>query len=83
MFKMKRISTQNRDRLTSGNGIGIVNTAIYSKREVAALLGVTPRYLERVIASGKLRVFKPSRKLVRISGKDVAAWLDAHASIAA
>jgi excisionase family DNA binding protein len=59
------------------------NGEILNKKETAALLGVTTKYLERQVRAGKLRASKPSFKLIRFQRKDIFAWLDKHASIEA
>jgi excisionase family DNA binding protein len=56
---------------------------ILTKKETAALLGVTTKYLDRQVRAGKLRASRPSFKLVRFQRKDVLAWLDRHATIKA
>ena len=65
------------------SAVGLSNTAIYSKAQTAELLGVTVRYIERQVATGKLRACKPTGKLVRILGRDLESWLNAGASVAA
>jgi excisionase family DNA binding protein len=62
---------------------GLHNAAIYTKEQVAELLDCTVRYIERQIRAGRLRACKPSGKFVRILGKDITAFLESGASIAA
>ena len=57
------------------------NSAILTKREAAALLRCTTRYLERQIRAGRLRAMKPTGKLVRILRRDIDAFLESGASI--
>ena len=57
--------------------------AILTKQEAAGLLRCTTRYLERQIKAGRLRACKPTGKLVRILRRDIDAFLDSGASIAA
>jgi excisionase family DNA binding protein len=57
------------------------NSAILTKREAAALLRCTTRYLERQIRAGRLRAMKPTEKLVRILRRDIDAFLESGASI--
>jgi hypothetical protein len=47
---------------------------ILNKKQAAALIGVTPKYLDSQIRAGKL-------KLVRIRRSDIYAWLDAYATM--
>ena len=58
-----------------------INSAILTKREAAALLRCTTRYLERQIRAGRLRAMKPTGKLVRILRRDIDAFLESGASI--
>ena len=59
------------------------NSAILTKAQTCALLSCTPRFLEKQIAKGYLRACKPSKKFVRILRKDVDAYLERFASVAA
>jgi excisionase family DNA binding protein len=61
-------------------GAGI--PAILTKQQAAEYLQVTPRYIERAAASGRLRVFKPSAGVWRVSLRDIEAFLNSGASIA-
>ena len=57
------------------------NAAILTTREAAALIRTTPRYIQRMIKSGRLRACKPSGKLVRILRRDLDAFLESGATI--
>jgi excisionase family DNA binding protein len=57
------------------------NSAILTKREAAALLRCTTRYLERQIRAGRLRALKPTGKLVRIRRSDLETFLESGATI--
>ena len=59
----------------------LCDLAILTKREAASLLRVTTRYLERAIASGRLRACKPTGKMLRIYRRDLDKFLEAGASI--
>ena len=61
----------------------VSNSAILTKPQAAELLGCTTRYIERMIACGKLRACKPSGKFVRIFRSDIDKFLLSAASIAA
>jgi len=63
------------------NATELNGVAILTKREAAALLRTTPRYIERQIHAGRLRACKPSGKLVRILRRDLDAFLNAGATI--
>jgi excisionase family DNA binding protein len=58
------------------------NSAILTKREAADYLKVSPRYLEQMVRSGRLLVFKPTTKLWRVSRKNLEAFLHSGRSIA-
>jgi excisionase family DNA binding protein len=60
-----------------------VNSAILTKKQAAEYLQTTPRYLERMVTSGRLRALKPTGKLWRVRRSDLDAFLDTGASIAA
>jgi excisionase family DNA binding protein len=60
-----------------------VNSAYLTKQEAAALLRCTPRYLERMVNAGRLKALKPTGKLWRVRQRDLDAFLESGASIAA
>jgi excisionase family DNA binding protein len=60
-----------------------VNSAILTKEQAAAYLQVTPRYLERMVSQGRLRVFKPTGKLWRVRQSDLDRFFETGASVAA
>jgi len=51
-----------------------------TKQQVAEMLQVTPRFLERMVKSGRLRVLKVSRRLVRFRLSDIDAFMSASES---
>ena len=57
------------------------NSAILTKQQAAEYLQATPRYIERMVASGRLRALKPSGKLWRVRQSDLDAFLESGASI--
>ena len=59
-----------------------VNSAIMTKAQAAEYLQVTPRYIERAVAAGRVRAFKPTGKLWRVRRSDLDAFLESGASIA-
>jgi excisionase family DNA binding protein len=61
---------------------GLQGVAILTKREAAALLQTTARYIERQIRAGRLRACKPSSRVVRILRRDLDAFLESGATIA-
>jgi excisionase family DNA binding protein len=58
-------------------------SAILTKQQATEYLQVTPRYIERTVASGRLRALKPTGKLWRVRQSDLDAFLESGASIAA
>jgi excisionase family DNA binding protein len=60
-----------------------VDSAILTKQQAAEYLQVTPRYLNRMVASGRLKALKPTGKLWRVRRRDLDAFLESGASIAA
>jgi excisionase family DNA binding protein len=57
------------------------NLAILTKRQAAAYLQTTPRYIERMVASGRLRAYRPTGKLWRVRLNDLTAFLESGASM--
>src|SRR5262249_6685705 len=55
--------------------------AILTKRQAAAYLQTTSRFLERRVASGRLRAYRPTGKLWRVRRSDLDAFLESGASI--
>jgi excisionase family DNA binding protein len=55
--------------------------AILTKQQAAEYLQVTPRYIERMVRSGRLRAFKPTGKLWRVSRGSLEAFLEAGTTI--
>jgi excisionase family DNA binding protein len=52
------------------------NDDILTKKQAAAILGCTPRFLERHIAKGRLRALKPTKKFVRIRRSELDKFLE-------
>jgi excisionase family DNA binding protein len=59
------------------------HSAILTKRQAAEYVQATPRYLERMVAEGRLRALKPTGKLWRIRRSDLDAFLESGATIGA
>jgi excisionase family DNA binding protein len=58
----------------------VSNSTILNKQEVAALLKVSPRYVERQVRSGRLRALRLSHKVTRFHRRDVETFLASTAS---
>jgi excisionase family DNA binding protein len=56
-------------------------SAILTKQQAADYLQTTPRYLERMVASGRLRALKPTGKLWRVRRNDLDAFLESGVTI--
>lgn len=54
---------------------------LLTKAEAALRIKSTIRYIERMIARGRLRALKPTGKLVRIRQRDLDAFLESGATI--
>jgi len=65
----------------SGTAAEAVIPAILTKQEAAAYLRVSTRYLENMVRSGRLCAFKPTKKLWRVSRRNLDAFLESGASI--
>ena len=59
------------------------HSAILTKPQAAEYLQATPRYIERMVAEGRLRAFKPTGKLWRVRLSDLDAFLESGASTVA
>jgi excisionase family DNA binding protein len=59
------------------------HSAILTKQQAADYLQVTPRYVNRMVAAGKLKALKPTGKLFRVRLSDLDAFLESGATIAA
>jgi excisionase family DNA binding protein len=49
-----------------------------SLRDAACEIGATRRFLERRIEDGELAVFRPSRRLVRVSRAELDRWIASY-----
>jgi excisionase family DNA binding protein len=54
--------------------------AILTKRQAAAYVQSTTRYVERAIKSGRLKACKPTGKFVRIRRSDLEKFLESGAT---
>jgi excisionase family DNA binding protein len=57
-------------------------TPVLTKQQAAEWLQVSPRYIERMVRSGRMRAYKPTRGLFRICLSDLTAFLESGSSIA-
>jgi excisionase family DNA binding protein len=55
--------------------------AILTKPQAAAYVQSTPRYLERMVRSGRLRALKPTGRFWRIRRSDLDRFLESGATI--
>jgi excisionase family DNA binding protein len=49
-----------------------------SLRDAATEIGATRRFLERRIEDGEIAVFRPSRRLVRVSRAELDRWIESY-----
>jgi len=61
----------------------VTHLVLYTKEQAAAYLQVTPRYINRQVALGKLRAFKPSAKIFRVRRSDLDSFIESGSTIAA
>ena len=59
------------------------NSAILTKQQAAEYLQTTPRYIERMVAGGRLCALKPTGKLWRVRRRDLDAFLESGATMEA
>jgi excisionase family DNA binding protein len=57
------------------------SAAILNKQQAATYIQATPRYLERMVATGRLRAYRPTGKLWRVRRSDLDAFLESGATI--
>jgi excisionase family DNA binding protein len=57
------------------------NSAVLTKQQAAAYMQCTPRYLERMVRSGRLRALKPTSRFWRVRRSDLDAFLESGATI--
>ena len=82
LITIKKASVGAPDNPTSSNAAEFTNAAVLNKRKAASYLQTSPRYLERMVASGRLRAYRPTGKLWRVRRSDLDAFLESGASIA-
>jgi|SRR5215472_16353590 len=59
----------------------LVNATYLTKSEAAQLLRCSARFLERAVASGRLKVLRPTGKFWRVRRSDLDAFLESGATI--
>ena len=50
--------------------------AFLSLNQAAELIGCTRRFLEKRAEDGEIKLFRPSRKLVRVSREELNRWIE-------
>jgi len=58
----------------------VSSSAILNKREVAALLKVSQRYVERQVRAGRLRAYRLSHKTIRFRRSDIDQFVESMAT---
>jgi excisionase family DNA binding protein len=57
------------------------NSAILTKQQAAEYLQTSPRYIERMVSSGRLNALKPTGRLWRVRRRELDRFLDAAATM--
>jgi len=57
------------------------HSALYTKKQAADYLQVTPRYIERAVSAGRLLAFKPTGGLWRVRKSALDAFLESGATV--
>jgi excisionase family DNA binding protein len=57
--------------------------AFLSLEEAAIEIGCTRRFLEKRIEDGEIRVFRPSKRLVRIRRTELDRWIEGYSTTGA
>jgi excisionase family DNA binding protein len=55
--------------------------ALLTKKQASLYIQATPRFLERMVKSGRLRALKPSAKLWRVRRIDLEKFLESGSSV--
>jgi excisionase family DNA binding protein len=56
------------------------SAAFLSLNEAAAILDCSRRFLELRIEDGELKVFRPSKRLVRIKRSELDCWVESYST---
>ena len=59
----------------------LVNATYLTKSEATQLLRCSPLFLERAVASGRLKVLRPTAKFWRVRRSDLDAFLETGATV--
>ena len=57
-----------------------ISAAFLSLNEAAAMLHCSRRFLEIRIEDGELKVFRPSKRLVRIKRSELDRWVESYSA---
>jgi excisionase family DNA binding protein len=57
------------------------NSVYLTKAQAAQILGCTTRYIERAVASGRLKALKPTSRFWRVRQADLDKFLESGASM--
>jgi len=77
------LAAEHSKKAASSNASELNSLAVLTKRQAAAYLQTTPRYIERLVASGRLRAYRPTGKLWRVRLSDLTSFLESGATIGA
>ena len=59
---------------------GTLGGKFISLNDAAALLNCSRRFLEKRIEDGELKVFRPSKRLVRIKRSELDRWVESYST---
>ena len=62
------------------NTASTIDRAFLTLAEAAAQIGCTRRFLEQRIEDGELKIFRPSRRLVRVSRAEFERWIESYSA---
>jgi len=73
-------SHTNLGALVASTSAQIYRDAFLSLDQAAALIDCSRRFLEIRIEDGELKIFRPSKRLVRIKRSELDRWVDSYSA---
>jgi excisionase family DNA binding protein len=78
----RTIRTRRLEKKTERKNLeGGSTVPLLTKRQAAAYVQATPRFLERMVKAGRLKALRPTGKLWRVRVSDLEKFLESGASI--
>jgi excisionase family DNA binding protein len=75
------VSTVTAQKNNKSQAEAINSSALLTKKQAAAYLQASTRYVELIVRQGRLRALKPTGKLWRVRRGDLDAFLESGATI--